>query len=192
MAKKFKFKLAPVLKYRSMIEDEMKTRFAHAQGIRNAKEAEIRSLQQESAQAKDAMLDAKTGRIDGTMLRNLNRYITGLHVSEMQRSGELRAIEVEVEKRRLEFVESRKQVRVIEKVKEKLQESHRYEENREATALFDELALQKVAAQGRIKTPGQPEDVVELAREAEKLEATLQVEHAHSHRESASTHGGGE
>lgn len=144
MAKAFKFRLEPVLRFRERVEESVRTRFVEIQQIRNEKQTQLEKLQQEQADARKSMSEAKSGVLDVSRLKLMNRYLTGLMVSERQRQGELRAIDVEVEKRRIEFVEARKQVKVMDKLKDRKREEHEYEESVEQTKLFDEIAVQKV------------------------------------------------
>ncbi|MCA8938300.1 MAG: flagellar export protein FliJ [Planctomycetes bacterium] len=143
MAKAFKFKLAPVLKYREIIEDEAKSRFATITQIRNTKAQELDALIGEQDHAKQEMVSHKLGNIDTFALRSLNRYITGLTMSQQRTEGELRMVDQEVEKRRLEFVEARKGVRVMEKLREKQEDHHNYLADQEQMRVFDEMALQR-------------------------------------------------
>ena len=143
MAKKFNFKLQAVLRYRQSIEDDKRSRFVAIQGTRDLQQKKIDSLKEESTKALEAMVDAKTGAVDVARVKLLNRYITGLNVSSRQAEGEMRVIEKEVDKRREELVVARQGVRVLEKVRERKVAEHQYEENREETRNFDEIASQK-------------------------------------------------
>ncbi|MCK6439188.1 MAG: flagellar export protein FliJ [Planctomycetes bacterium] len=138
MAKKFNFRLQPVLKYRQWIEDETRKRFLEIQRVRNEKQHELDGLRDDTQKAVNAMVDAKTGNVDVHRVRTLNRYITGLNISTMQREGELRAIDGEVDKRRDEFVAARRGVKSMEKLKERRVREHDYEEVREMTKELDE------------------------------------------------------
>lgn len=142
MAKKFRFKLAPVLKYRETIQEECRTRFLQVQEMRNQQMRELDKLREESSRAVESMTDAKTGTLDMSRVLVLNRYITGLNISQQQGTVQLRAIEREAEKRRDELVIARKDVRVMEKLEERRFEEHLYEEGREETKVFDEIAGQ--------------------------------------------------
>jgi len=166
MAKKFKFKLEPVLRYRERIEEEVRGRFAQIQAIRNEKQAQLDSVREDARRARETMNEAKLGNIDVNKIRTLNRYITGLAVSELQRSGELRVIEGEVEKRRLEFVAARQQTKVMTNLKERRIEEHVYEEGQEETRLFDEMAGQRVV--GSRKELMRLQALADKARDAER------------------------
>ncbi len=142
MAKKFRFKLQPVLRYRERIEEETRGRFAKIQQLQQAKEREISELQRQNGEALGAMVDAQSGDVDMARVRILNRYITGLNISSLQRQGELRAIQGEVEKRRRELVRARQEVRVLDKLKDRRYQDHLYEENQEEMKIFNEIAIQ--------------------------------------------------
>jgi|GEM_PF-2184332 len=142
MAKKFRFKLAPVLKYRETIQEERRTRYLQIQEMRNQKIRELEALKGEASAAVESMVDAQTGTMDVSRIKLLNRYITGLNVSQQQRSMQLRSIEGEAEKRREELVVARKDVRVMEKLQDKRLGEYEYEERREETKTYDEIASQ--------------------------------------------------
>ena len=59
MAKKFKFRLAPVLKYREWIEDEARKRFIEIQQVRDQKLMDLEILRTQSSHAVEAMIDAE-------------------------------------------------------------------------------------------------------------------------------------
>lgn len=144
MAKKFKFRLDPVLRFRERTEEDMRNRFLHIQAIRNDKQTQLDRLRDDAKRARESMNDAKQGNIDISKVRILNRYITGLSVSEQQRSGELKVIDTEVEKRRQEFVAARQQTKVMTNLKDRRKSEHEYEESQDETRQFDEIAGQKV------------------------------------------------
>ena len=139
MARKFKFKLQPVLRYRERIEDETRKRFLEIQRIRDEKLTDLEKVRRQTLDALNAMQDAESGRVDVPRVKLLNRYLTGLHQTELKRKGELRAIEGEVEKRREEFVSARQGVKVMEKFRERQTKHHAYEEGRAETKDLDEM-----------------------------------------------------
>lgn len=147
MAKKFIFKLEPVLKYRRRIEDETRKRFLDIQRVRAEKEAEMERLRHETQLALDAMVDAKNGHVDVPKVRLLNRYLTGLGISSTQRQGEIKVIDKEVDKRRQELVFARQGVKAMERLKDRRHEDYVYQEQREETKALDEIGAMSIQRQ---------------------------------------------
>lgn len=143
MAKKFKFKLDSVLRYREMIEEDRKREFAIANRAVEEQKAKARELEEEREGMQNALREmySSGGKLQFNALVNSVRYVGGLDMGIASSYREASRLEQEMEGKRQAFVESRRDKRALEILKEKKQDAHEDEANKERQQILDELSM---------------------------------------------------
>lgn len=142
MAKRFRFNLDPVLRYRDMIEGERMRDFAHANRAVEDAAMRIRQLEDERADTQEDVRELFAGGGDFSQVVEHFRYINTLDIDMSTRMKKLQGLKETREKQREAYVEARRDRRALELLREKRQEEHRHEVEREAQAELDALAVQ--------------------------------------------------
>jgi flagellar FliJ protein len=144
----FKFRLAPVLRYREWIEEEKKWQLYTLAEARNLLAATIEQLRglaaalaREMDQQAGRLLTVFDLRLQGAFLEQLERRI-----KEQQEL--LAAADQMIREKREEVIEADKQVKVLERLKERLRQRHRYEEGKAEQKLLDEVAQRRHFGKG--------------------------------------------
>ena len=87
---------------------------------------------------------AGPGDVDVDRLVEAQRYeVATARPAEPIRRGSARAVADEIERRRQALVEANREVRVLEKLREKQADQHRHEEQRRDVKRLDEVAQQQ-------------------------------------------------
>jgi flagellar export protein FliJ len=92
---------------------------------------------------------ASEGRINVDFLVGLRRHEAYLLAQKQEAEQKLEQVLTEVERRRLAVVEADKEVKILEKLHEKLKEKHDTEQNAKEIVTFDEIASQRAAREIR-------------------------------------------
>jgi flagellar export protein FliJ len=87
---------------------------------------------------------AGPGTVDVDSLVEAQRYEVALKTQQTQFKQQRQAIADEIQSRQHRLVEANREVRVLEKLRDKQLEKHRKEENRREAKVLDEVALQQV------------------------------------------------
>lgn len=143
----FRFRLATLLRVRETARDECRVSLADAQRadeeLRDqlARLGEIRlGLQEECRKA------AEPGSLDVERLAESHRYDAALRVEEDGLRRRRETLAAEIEQRRQAVLAADRDVRVLEKLRERRLQRHRIEEGRQESKLLDEAALRAVAS----------------------------------------------
>jgi flagellar FliJ protein len=139
----FKFRLAPVLRYREWIEEEKRWQLYTLAEARNLLAATVEQLSR-LATALSREMDQQAGtfltvfdlRLQGAFLEHLERRI-----KEQQEL--LATADQMLREKREEVIEADKRVKVLERLKERLRERHHYEEAKAEQKLLDEVAQRR-------------------------------------------------
>jgi flagellar export protein FliJ len=139
----FKFRLAPVLRYREWIEEEKKWQLYTLAEARDLLAATVERLIGLAAEFRTE-IDQQAGRfltvfdlrLQGDFLEHVERRI------KEQRELLADADRMLREKRE-EVIAADKQVKVLERLKERLRERHRYEEGKAEQKVLDEVAQRR-------------------------------------------------
>lgn len=137
MAKKFKFRLAQVLKFRDLERDEKKKILAEKN--RKLRSAEERLQELEGACSLDDELNRKlnsTYELEGLFLQRIINEI------EKQKLIIEQVVE-EVQLARQEYLEAHKEVQMLEKLKAKQEKEYVEHVDKEEAKFLDELAVQR-------------------------------------------------
>ena len=136
---KFKFRLATLEKLREAARDERRAQLAEAQRIADDIQQQIDNLSVELEELKRQQL-AGPGPIDVDRLVSCNRYEMTLRVEQQEAKGQHDTVEQEVERRRQALVEADREVRTLEKLREKQRQRFQAEQERTAMKQLDEIA----------------------------------------------------
>jgi len=138
---KFKYRLATLLKIRESTREERQIELAeayHADDVLRQRQeeltAEIMGLKGDCRNA------VAPGAIDVDRLLSSQRYEMLLRSQGAQIAKHREQIATEIERRRQALVEANREVRVLEKLRERQAERHRDEEARRDVKLLDEVA----------------------------------------------------
>lgn len=139
--RRFVFRLEPVLRLRRMQEDEKKRAFALA-GQRARQQAErLRASRVELALANRALAEVRKGTIDLVRARLQEGYVRAMErrvTDEERRLAEAVAQQAQAQR---EFIEARRRVRVLERLRERQWKRYLGEAEREERKVLDEVAL---------------------------------------------------
>jgi flagellar FliJ protein len=140
----FRFRLEPLITIRDNTLKEKQGELAKAYEARRIVEEKQRELEQELAENVTAGRQRlQTGTIDIEFLLGLRRHEAYLNAQIEVARGHLRQIDEEIERRRNAVLEANKELKIIEKLKEKRYEKYQTEENRKETIRLDEIAVKK-------------------------------------------------
>jgi flagellar protein FliJ len=144
---KFEFRLATLLKIREAARDERQAELAEAYRADDFLIERLRQIQAEF----DDMLEgcrkaAGPGAVDIDRLIESQRYEVMLRAYEKQTHEQRKLLAVEIERRREALLAANREVRVLEKLRERQIERYREEENRRDIKRLDEIAQQRAAA----------------------------------------------
>jgi len=138
---KFKFRMATLLRLREAARDQRRTELAEAYRIDDV-------LKQRRGQISGTLTDlqiecrhvAGPGTVDVDRLVEAQRYELALKAQRNELDRQREAVAAEIERRRQTLVEANRDVRVLEKLREKQSGRHRREENRREIKQLDEVA----------------------------------------------------
>jgi flagellar export protein FliJ len=147
----FKFRLEPLITIRSNVLKEQQAELAKAYDAR-------RQIEELQGQINEQLtVNENEGRklMQPGQAVNVN-HLLGLRQQEMflradyqQLSERIKGIDEVIEMRRNAVMLANRNLKIIEKLKEKRREKHRLEELRKESALMDEIAGQQAADAGR-------------------------------------------
>ena len=141
---KFKFRLATLLRLREADRDERRTEMAQAyradEIIERQQEALEKALTDSTAKCRDA---TRPGQIDIDHLLETQRFEVLLRAQREQLRKQRGVVAAEIERRRGKLVHANREVRVLEKLREKQTRRHRDEENRREIKRLDEAAMHR-------------------------------------------------
>jgi flagellar FliJ protein len=137
----FRYRLATLLRLRQSARDEKRAHLAEAYRAAQVLEERLAETEAEIADARRAAAEgAKPGAINVDQLVIAHRYELVLKAQRHVIVQQQQQVAQEVERRRLALVEADRQVRVLEKLREKQHEEHVRQEERRDQKLMDELA----------------------------------------------------
>lgn len=141
---KFKFRLETLLRLRGTARDERRSQLAQAyraeeilQQQRLRLESDLNELSKESCKA------AEPGPLDVDRLLETRRYELVLRSQQQFLEGQRKTLEAEIERRRQALVEADREVRVLERLRERQLDRHRRDENRQEIKHLDEVAVRQ-------------------------------------------------
>ena len=145
---RFQFRLQSLLTLRESQRDLRRSELAEALAAERRLLARRTLLERELASEHDrARTDAAPGRLDVANLAAARRYAALLREQLGSLVDEAVAQAAEVERRRLQLVEADRQVRVLEKLRDRRHQQFQAQTARDESKQSDELARQSVRRQ---------------------------------------------
>lgn len=141
MAKRFRFRLAPVLRYREMIEDDKKRDFAQANRAVEEERMHLEEMERERTATQDAVRDMYGTKGDFHRVVDAFRYINGLEIAMMMSRRKIEALQKIADQKRDVFVGARRDKRALEILKERQEEEAKAEMAREEQQQIDEQGI---------------------------------------------------
>jgi flagellar FliJ protein len=141
----FRFQLATLLRLREATRDKCRVELAEARRA----DDELR-VQLEQLNAEQKRLEAECrhaigpGAVDVDAIVEVQRYAAALREREEKLRQERQAMAAEIDCRRRALLAADRDVKVLEKLRERRQAQHRLEEERQSAKQLDEAALQAV------------------------------------------------
>ncbi|MBN2710944.1 MAG: hypothetical protein JXR97_00715 [Planctomycetes bacterium] len=141
MAKKFDFRLQPVLRYREMIEKEKMKDFAIANREVDEQVLHMNSMQDERDSTQDEVREiyAKNESFDKVVEHY--RFINAVDLQLAMGARKLKKLETVRDDKMRVFINSRKDRRALELLKDKKKEEHDYDVSCEVQHELDELSI---------------------------------------------------
>jgi flagellar protein FliJ len=143
---KFKFRMATYLRLREAVRDERRSHLAQAYQAEAILLHEQGRLEAESAAAAARVRDAAgPGQVNVDDMLDAQRYQMVLRAQRQQLAGQHQQIQTEIQRRHQALVEANRDVQVLEKLRDRQQDQHRYEENRREIGHLDEIGQRRTA-----------------------------------------------
>lgn len=142
MAKKFKFSLQPVLKYREIIESQRKKDFALANRAVDEERMTQERMREERSSTQDDLRDSYNSAQPFSDILELHRYVGVMDMQLVQSGRRMYRLQQALEDKLKKLVTARKDRRALEIIKDKRKEEHAQEEARAEQAELDALAVQ--------------------------------------------------
>jgi flagellar FliJ protein len=140
----FTFRLEPLLKLRKAERDRRREELSEAYQAEQVLAAQQQVLRQEMEQTKTlSKKRSQPGSIQVEHLLNANRYELLLTSQLQQLAAQQQQVKGEIERRRQVLVEADRQLRVLEKLRQRHEEAYRTAEAKLETRRMDEVALQR-------------------------------------------------
>lgn len=139
----FKFNLHAVLRQRELVEQQKQRVFGEIQRRYAAMEAELREMDDTVRAATDDLRDRHLiGPISVEYLAAHRRFTLAMQRRAIEHAGRMAEVRKELEAARAALVESAKQKKVMEKLKERRQADWKTDQDRREAAATDEVAQQ--------------------------------------------------
>jgi flagellar FliJ protein len=137
--KRFNFKLEKVLRLRKYREDEAKTELGRAIGALTEIENNIKN----TAAARVAAARQRFAGVNGTAMLSWDNYIRRLEQETEKLLQEAVKAELVVQEKRDVYIEASKELKIMEKLKEKSEEEYRKECNDAQARELDDLPVRR-------------------------------------------------
>jgi flagellar FliJ protein len=139
----FQFRLETLLRLRIAERDQRRADLAKALRAEEMLRAEDQALErQQAATAEESRQLKSPGAADVDALLQIHRFELALTTQRRTLASQIAQVQAEADRRRLLLVEADRQVRVLEKLRERQAAAHRRDAERLEVKQFDELATQ--------------------------------------------------
>ncbi len=140
----FRFRLEPLITIRDNLLKEQQAVLARAYEARRIVEEQQTGLEQELAEnAESAREMTRQSTVNVPYLLGLNRHEAALLEQKKELEAVLVKIDEEIERCRNLVMEANKELKIVQKLKEKRKEKYDAEEAQKETKMLDEIALTK-------------------------------------------------
>ena len=137
----FRFRLETLLRLRVAERDQRRAEFAKAIRAEEMLRSEERKHQQEQVEAAQrGRVLRSPGAADVDAIMHTHRYEVVLAAKRRQLAAQIAQVQTEVERRRQVVVEADRQVRVLEKLRERQAVAYRRQVSRREAKQYDETA----------------------------------------------------
>ncbi len=141
----FIFRLTALLRLRESRRDECRAALAEAYRIDDVLRKQFESLTRELDSLREfCRLKASPGAVEIDRLVEAQRYELVARAQQQNIAQQRQTVAAEIERRRQALVEADREVRVLEKLRERQAEQHRCEEDLREVKRLDEVASQQV------------------------------------------------
>jgi len=138
----FRYRLETLLRLRLAERDQRRSDLAKALRAEDVLRGDERRLASERAELTgQARRQKSPGSANVDVLLQTHRYEIVLAAQSRQLATQLEEVAAETERRRQALVEADRQVRILEKLRERKAQAHRQFQERLETKQFDELAI---------------------------------------------------
>lgn len=142
MAKRYQFRLQPVLRHRERVEEQKQVELADAQRARQSEEEKLAALQGQEARAVELLeQQGMVGRLDVEFVKQGLSYLQTLAGDIDTQEEAVTEAQEQAEERRQETVRAMQDRKVLEKLRERGRQRWQQEVNREESRFLDELAV---------------------------------------------------
>ncbi|MCD7898063.1 MAG: flagellar export protein FliJ [Planctomycetaceae bacterium] len=166
MARRFRFNLDAVLRYREIMEDERRREYLEAKKLVDEERVKQEELQQERSAVLDEIVQALEREVSVQAVMASYSTIGRLDAAVEESRCREKQLEEEVEKRRLAMIGAHQETSIMENLKERRREEFIREQDKIEQALLDDLSIQ---AQGRRVREAKEQAVLDEARLRERL-----------------------
>jgi flagellar protein FliJ len=137
------FRLTTLLRLREATRDRRRVELAEVRQLDDKLAARLEELSHEQTRLQSQSREAaQPGAVDVERLAGIYRYAALLRDERDDLRRRRKTLAVEIERRRQLLVEADRDVRVLEKLRERRIEQHRLEDERRTVKQLDEAALQ--------------------------------------------------
>lgn len=140
----FRFRLESLLKLRLAERDRRRADLANAYRADQVLAQRLAAVEQEIAETQQqTKASSAPGAIHVDRLLNMHRYELILHAQRQQIGRQRQVIAAETERRRQALVEADRELRILEKLREKHARDFTYNEHKAQVRLLDEMGLRR-------------------------------------------------
>ena len=143
---KFKFRLATLLRLREAARDERRAELAEAYRVDDVLRERIGDVEKELGWLERTCRKlAAPGPVNVDRLVDAERYEVALRSRHKELGGQREAVGAEIQRRSQKLLGADRNVRVLEKLRDKHAARHRHQENRQELKQIDEVAQRRSA-----------------------------------------------
>jgi flagellar protein FliJ len=145
---RFKFRLAALLRLRESRRDECRSALAEAYRVDDALKNQYDGLARELDLLREfCRLKASPGTVDIDRLVEAQRYELVARAQQRHVAQQRQAVVAEIERRRQALVEADREVRILDKLRQRQAKQHRREDELREAKRLDEVATQQTFRQ---------------------------------------------
>lgn len=141
--KKFDYRYAKILEFKRKNEDSIKNQLSNAMKVLEDEERKLDELKSNKVSTHEDMGQLILNGTSISQLRNYNSFISRLDKSISSRRNAVTEQSSKIEGIRVNLVNTAKEVKVFEKMKDKYVEEYKYEALKEEESLTDQLVTYK-------------------------------------------------
>ncbi len=149
MARRFRFNLEAVLRYRNIMADERRREFLESKKLVDEERLRREEMGRERSAAQDEIVRAFEERAPMSSIMASYRMVGSLESAMQDSLRRERQLAIEVERRRKAMVSANQEKQVMESLKERRREEFVREQDRLEQAFLDELSIQSLGRRRR-------------------------------------------